>query len=142
MFEPEKQTFPFQRLVFYVILNTCISVFRKEFEISQLQTKIDDEQVHSLQLQKKIKELQVRVWNLPAPGTPRQHLPDLGTPGQHFLDLGTPCQHLTDLGTPSPAPTCPSAFLPFFLPSSWGRRECPVLPCVFSNQYFNFLSDT
>ncbi|VTJ58321.1 Hypothetical predicted protein [Marmota monax] len=37
---------------------------KKEFEISQLQTKIDDEQVHSLQLQKKIKELQARTEEL------------------------------------------------------------------------------
>lgn len=44
--------------------NAYISICRKEFEISQLQSKMDDEQVHSLQLQKKIKELQVR------PGAP------------------------------------------------------------------------
>lgn len=56
---------PFQRLAFHVTLTTYISACRKEFEIGQLQTKIDDEQVHSLQLHKKIKELQVRV------GTPR-----------------------------------------------------------------------
>nr|XP_019610779.1 PREDICTED: myosin-13 [Rhinolophus sinicus] len=37
---------------------------KKEFEISQLQTKIDNEQVHSLQLQKKIKELQARTEEL------------------------------------------------------------------------------
>lgn len=41
-------------------------ICRKEFEISQLQTKIDDEQVLSLQLQKKIKELQVRASTLPS----------------------------------------------------------------------------
>uniref|UniRef100_A0A5F8GPC7 Myosin heavy chain 13 n=1 Tax=Monodelphis domestica TaxID=13616 RepID=A0A5F8GPC7_MONDO len=34
---------------------------KKEFEISQLQSKIEDEQVQSLQLQKKIKELQARI---------------------------------------------------------------------------------
>lgn len=44
--------------------NAYMSICRKEFEISQLQSKMDDEQVHSLQLQKKIKELQVR------PGAP------------------------------------------------------------------------
>uniref|UniRef100_A0A2K5JFJ7 Myosin heavy chain 13 n=1 Tax=Colobus angolensis palliatus TaxID=336983 RepID=A0A2K5JFJ7_COLAP len=37
---------------------------KKEFEISQLQAKIDDEQVHSLQFQKKIKELQARIEEL------------------------------------------------------------------------------
>ncbi|EPY86763.1 myosin-13 [Camelus ferus] len=37
---------------------------KKESEISQLQTRIDDEQVHSLQLQKKIKELQARTEEL------------------------------------------------------------------------------
>lgn len=37
------------------------SACRKEFEMSQLQTRIDDEQILSLQLQKKIKELQVRM---------------------------------------------------------------------------------
>uniref|UniRef100_G1PC91 Myosin motor domain-containing protein n=1 Tax=Myotis lucifugus TaxID=59463 RepID=G1PC91_MYOLU len=37
---------------------------KKEFEISQLQSKMDDEQVHSLQLQKKIKELQARTEEL------------------------------------------------------------------------------
>lgn len=33
---------------------------RKDFEISQLQSKIEDEQAQSSQLQKKIKELQVK----------------------------------------------------------------------------------
>lgn len=33
---------------------------RKDFEISQLQTKIEDEQAQSSQLQKKIKEIQVK----------------------------------------------------------------------------------
>uniref|UniRef100_H2QC97 Myosin heavy chain 13 n=1 Tax=Pan troglodytes TaxID=9598 RepID=H2QC97_PANTR len=37
---------------------------KKEFELSQLQAKIDDEQVHSLQFQKKIKELQARIEEL------------------------------------------------------------------------------
>ncbi|MEJ1273101.1 hypothetical protein NN561_003960 [Cricetulus griseus] len=37
---------------------------KKEFEMSQLQTRIDDEQVLSLQLQKKIKELQARTEEL------------------------------------------------------------------------------
>lgn len=34
---------------------------RKDFEISQLQTKIEDEQAQSSQLQKKIKEIQVKT---------------------------------------------------------------------------------
>lgn len=33
---------------------------RKDFEINQLQSKIEDEQAQSSQLQKKIKELQVK----------------------------------------------------------------------------------
>lgn len=33
---------------------------RKDFEISQLQSKIEDEQAQSSQLQKKIKEIQVK----------------------------------------------------------------------------------
>ncbi|EHH57729.1 hypothetical protein EGM_07426 [Macaca fascicularis] len=37
---------------------------KKEFEISQLQAKIDDEQVHSWQFQKKMKELQARIEEL------------------------------------------------------------------------------
>lgn len=36
-----------------------MSLRRKDFEYSQLQSKVEDEQTLSLQLQKKIKELQV-----------------------------------------------------------------------------------
>lgn len=36
---------------------------RKDFEISQLQSKIEDEQAQSSQLQKKIKEIQVKSRN-------------------------------------------------------------------------------
>lgn len=36
-----------------------VSCHRKDFEYSQLQSKVEDEQTLSLQLQKKIKELQV-----------------------------------------------------------------------------------
>lgn len=36
-----------------------VSHHRKDFEYSQLQSKVEDEQTLSLQLQKKIKELQV-----------------------------------------------------------------------------------
>lgn len=36
-----------------------ISVHRKDFEYSQLQSKVEDEQTLGLQFQKKIKELQV-----------------------------------------------------------------------------------
>lgn len=41
--------------VYYLLYN-----HRKEFEVSQLQGKIDDEQSLGSQLQKKIKELQVK----------------------------------------------------------------------------------
>lgn len=58
MFEHESQFSPLTGLSF--MRNAYVSICRKEFEISQLQSKMDDEQVHSLQLQKKIKELQVR----------------------------------------------------------------------------------
>ena len=37
----------------------CCSPNRKEFEMSRLQSKIEDEQALGIQLQKKIKELQV-----------------------------------------------------------------------------------
>lgn len=37
-----------------------ILLYRKDFELSQLQTKIEDEQALGTQLQKKIKELQVK----------------------------------------------------------------------------------
>lgn len=36
---------------------------RKDFEISHLQSKIEDEQAQSSQLQKKIKEIQVKSWS-------------------------------------------------------------------------------
>lgn len=36
---------------------------RKDFEISHLQSKIEDEQAQSSQLQKKIKEIQVQSWS-------------------------------------------------------------------------------
>ncbi len=36
------------------------SLHRKDFELSQLQTKMEDEQALGAQLQKKIKELQVK----------------------------------------------------------------------------------
>ena len=39
----------------------CCSPNRKEFEMSNLQSKIEDEQALAMQLQKKIKELQVRT---------------------------------------------------------------------------------
>lgn len=38
-------------------------VQRKDFEISQIQSKIEDEQALGMQLQKKIKELQASVWS-------------------------------------------------------------------------------
>ena len=41
---------------------TCCSPNRKEFEMSNLQSKIEDEQALGMQLQKKIKELQVSPW--------------------------------------------------------------------------------
>lgn len=37
-------------------------VQRKDFEISQIQSKIEDEQALGMQLQKKIKELQASLW--------------------------------------------------------------------------------
>ena len=40
----------------------CYFSKRKEFEISNLQNKIEDEQALGMQLQKKIKELQVSTW--------------------------------------------------------------------------------
>ena len=40
-------------------LNLCK---RKDFEISQIQSKIEDEQLLGMQLQKKIKELQASLW--------------------------------------------------------------------------------
>lgn len=40
---------------------TCCSSNRKEFEMSNLQSKIEDEQALAMQLQKKIKELQVSM---------------------------------------------------------------------------------
>ncbi len=45
------------------ILNNqhCLIHNRKDFEISQLNSKIEDEQAMSAQLQKKLKELQVRI---------------------------------------------------------------------------------
>lgn len=39
-----------------------LSFYRKDFEISQLLSKIEDEQSLSAQLQKKIKELQVMLF--------------------------------------------------------------------------------
>lgn len=42
-----------------------ISLPRKDFESSQLQSKVEDEQTLGLQFQKKIKELQVGgIWDL------------------------------------------------------------------------------
>lgn len=79
--------------------NACVSICRKEFEISQLQSKMDDEQVHSLQLQKKIKELQVR------PGAP-----------DSALGRATPPSH------PLCFPRC------FFPPSPCSWRQCPSFP--------------
>lgn len=38
-------------------------LYRKDFESSQLLSRIEDEQVLSVQHQKKIKELQVGEWN-------------------------------------------------------------------------------
>ena len=42
--------------------NTICFVQRKDFEISQIQSKIEDEQLLGMQLQKKIKELQASLW--------------------------------------------------------------------------------
>lgn len=44
--------------------NSFTSLYRKDFEFSELQTKIEDEQALGVQLQKKIKELQVKnsIW--------------------------------------------------------------------------------
>ena len=43
-----------------VMLASCFHLsYRKDFEVSQLQTKFEDEQSLGVQLQKKIKELQV-----------------------------------------------------------------------------------
>lgn len=44
---------------------SSMSCHRKDFEYSQLQSKVEDEQTLSLQLQKKIKELQVGGFQLP-----------------------------------------------------------------------------
>ncbi|KAH0624969.1 hypothetical protein JD844_032932 [Phrynosoma platyrhinos] len=49
--KPSSPCIPFQVSIFYVI--------RKEFEINQMNSKIEDEQAVVMQLQKKIKELQV-----------------------------------------------------------------------------------
>uniref|UniRef100_A0A669Q6A0 Myosin heavy chain 2 n=1 Tax=Phasianus colchicus TaxID=9054 RepID=A0A669Q6A0_PHACC len=39
---------------------------KKDFEISQIQSKIEDEQALGMQLQKKIKELQASLWSFPS----------------------------------------------------------------------------
>lgn len=44
----------------FIGLMCLVSFFRKDFEISQLLSKIEDEQSLGAQLQKKIKELQVK----------------------------------------------------------------------------------
>lgn len=46
------------RIIFSEGINLIYLHCRKEFEISQLLSKLEDEQVLSIQLQKKIKELQ------------------------------------------------------------------------------------
>ncbi|NXW52570.1 MYSS protein, partial [Nyctiprogne leucopyga] len=45
--------------------NTVFFVHRKDFEISQIQSKIEDEQALGMQLQKKIKELQASLCSFP-----------------------------------------------------------------------------
>lgn len=40
---------------------------RKDFEISQIQSKIEDEQALGMQFQKKIKELQASLCSFPSP---------------------------------------------------------------------------
>ena len=47
---------------FVQALTPCILCKRKDFEISQIQSKIEDEQALGMQLQKKIKELQASLW--------------------------------------------------------------------------------
>ena len=43
-----------------IMLSSCFDLsYRKDFEVSQLQTKFEDEQSLGVQLQKNIKELQV-----------------------------------------------------------------------------------
>ena len=50
--------FPISSLL--IMLSSCFELsYRKDFEVSQLQTKFEDEQSLGVQLQKKIKELQV-----------------------------------------------------------------------------------
>lgn len=41
----------------------CYLLIRKDFEMSQLNSKIEDEQALGAQLQKKLKELQVFQWH-------------------------------------------------------------------------------
>ncbi len=43
----------------YCLKNELLNTYRKDFETSQLLSKIEDEQTLGAQLQKKIKELQV-----------------------------------------------------------------------------------
>lgn len=52
-------------MIYILQVNTfSISLHRKDFEYSQLQSKVEDEQTLGLQFQKKIKELQVGgVWD-------------------------------------------------------------------------------
>ena len=51
--------------LFYLSSNTVNFAQRKDFEISQIQSKIEDEQTLGMQLQKKIKELQASVCSFP-----------------------------------------------------------------------------
>ncbi len=44
--------------------NELLNTYRKDFETSQLLSKIEDEQTLGAQLQKKIKELQVWNWEI------------------------------------------------------------------------------
>lgn len=53
-------------MYFYSGVNGVCFVQRKDFEISQIQSKIEDEQALGMQLQKKIKELQASLCSFPS----------------------------------------------------------------------------
>ena len=52
--------------LFSLSSNTVCFAHRKDFEISQIQSKIEDEQALGMQLQKKIKELQASLYWFPS----------------------------------------------------------------------------
>lgn len=52
--------------LFSLSSDTVCFAQRKDFEISQIQSKIEDEQALGMQLQKKIKELQASLCPLPS----------------------------------------------------------------------------